>query len=56
MHIADGYAQAAICNSGNANTCNADGIEVAEKMSELIANELKIDKNDIIVAYKIFYP
>ena len=44
-HLADGFAQCVICNSGNANTCNADGIEVAEKMSELIANELKIDKN-----------
>ena len=25
-HIADGFAQAVICNSGNANTCNANGI------------------------------
>ena len=49
-HLSDGFAQCVICNSGNANTCNADGIEVAEKMSELIANELKIDKNDVIVA------
>ena len=49
-HISDGKAQAVICNSGNANTCNANGIEVAEKMSELIANELKIDANDIVVA------
>ena len=31
-HLADGYAQAVICNSGNANTCNADGIEIAEEM------------------------
>ena len=31
-HIADGYAQAVICNSGNANTCNANGIEIAEGM------------------------
>ena len=28
-NIADGIAQAAICNSGNANTCNADGEDVA---------------------------
>lgn len=48
-HIADGYAQAVICNSGNANTCNADGIEVAEKMCELIANELKINANDVVI-------
>ena len=31
-NIADGYAQAMVCNSGNANTCNADGVEVARKM------------------------
>ena len=34
-HLTDGKAQAVICNSGNANTCNANGIEIAEKMSEL---------------------
>lgn len=39
-----------ICNSGNANTCNADGVEVAEKMSALLAEELGIDENDVIVA------
>ena len=49
-HIADGKAQAVICNSGNANTCNADGIEIAEKMSALIADELKISADDIVVA------
>ena len=49
-HIADGYAQAVICNSGNANTCNANGIEIAEKMSELLGNALGIDANDVVVA------
>ena len=49
-HISDGKAQAIICNSGNANTCNADGIEIAEKMSTLIAGELKISADDIVVA------
>ena len=49
-HISDGTAQAAICNSGNANTCNADGIEIAEEMSALIAKELGIKAEDIIVA------
>ena len=49
-HIENGVAQAVICNSGNANTCNANGIEIAEKMSELIANQLKIKKDDIVVA------
>ena len=36
-HLENGMAQAVICNSGNANTCNANGIEIAEKMSELCA-------------------
>lgn len=49
-HIADGIAQAVICNSGNANTCNADGIEIAEKMSNLAAEALGIKASDIIVA------
>ena len=39
-HLADGKAKAVICNSGNANTCNADGIEKAEAMSEIAANAL----------------
>ena len=46
-HIADGYAQAVICNSGNANTCNADGIEIAEAMSALVAAELGISATDV---------
>ena len=50
QHIADGYASAVICNSGNANTCNANGIEIAEQMSDLLANELKISANDVVVA------
>ncbi len=49
-HIANGIAQAVICNSGNANTCNADGIEVAEKMSSLAASALNIAPEDVIVA------
>ena len=49
-HLADGYAQAVICNSGNANTCNADGIEIAEKMSALCADALGISADDIVVA------
>ena len=49
-HLSNGKAQAVICNSGNANTCNADGIEIAEKMSSLLAQELGIDADDVIVA------
>ena len=49
-HLRDGFAQAVICNSGNANTCNADGIEIAEKMSGCLAETLKIMPDDVIVA------
>lgn len=49
-HIADGKAQAAIVNSGNANTCNANGIEIAEGMCELTAKALNLDAKDIVVA------
>ena len=49
-HIANGIAQAVICNSGNANTCNANGIEIAEQMSALVSDALNIDANDIVVA------
>ncbi len=49
-HILDGKAQAVICNSGNANTCNADGIEKAELMGKLLADKLDINPNDVVVA------
>ncbi len=49
-NIADGYARAVICNSGNANTCNANGIEIAQKMCDLVAKETGIDAKDVIVA------
>ncbi|HBL84265.1 MAG: bifunctional ornithine acetyltransferase/N-acetylglutamate synthase [Clostridiales bacterium GWF2_38_85] len=49
-NIADGFAQAVICNSGNANTCNANGIEIAEAMCELVAKHTDIKANDVIVA------
>ena len=49
-HLENGIAQAVICNSGNANTCNANGIEIAEKMSDLVANALSINANDVVVA------
>ena len=49
-HLANGRAQAVICNSGNANTCNANGIEIAEQMSALAAQALGIAAEDVIVA------
>lgn len=49
-HIGNGFAQAVICNSGNANTCNADGIEIAEKMCGIVEKETGIKADDVIVA------
>ncbi len=49
-HIANGKAQAVICNSGNANTCNANGIEIAEQMSDLVADATGISADDVVVA------
>ena len=49
-HIADGTARAVIVNSVNANTCNPDGVEKANKMCELAAAELGLSPADIIVA------
>ena len=49
-NIADGYASAIICNSGNANTCNAGGEKIAEDMCELVAKSVSIDKTDVVVA------
>ena len=50
QHLTNGKAQAVICNSGNANTCNANGIEIAGQMSDLLAKQLDIEADDVIVA------
>ncbi len=49
-HLKNGAARAVVCNSGNANTCNADGREIAEAMSELTAAAVGIDPGDVVVA------
>lgn len=49
-HISDGKAQAIICNSGNANTCNANGIDIAEQMCEILADHINIAPEDVVVA------
>ena len=49
-NISNGYARAVICNSGNANTCNANGIELATETCKLLASQLNIDYTDVIVA------
>lgn len=49
-NIENGTAQAIICNSGNANTCNENGIEIATDMCKITAEQLGINPYDVIVA------
>lgn len=49
-NLNNGIAQAMLCNSGNANTCNADGIEISTQSCEILAKELSIAPEDVIVA------
>ena len=49
-HLADGKAQAVVCNSGIANTCNANGIEMAEGMADLVEKFTGIAAGDVVVA------
>lgn len=46
----NGKARAVIANSKNANTCNADGEEKAQRMTELAAKELGIAADEVMVA------
>lgn len=49
-NLQNGIAQAVICNSGNANTCNANGVEIAQAMCALTADALHIAPEDVVVA------
>ncbi len=49
-HLENGKAQGVIVNSGNANTCNADGYEKATRMCELASEAFGVNAEDIIVA------
>ena len=49
-NIENGVARAIICNSGNANTCNANGIEIATETCNLLGESLGIDSKDVVVA------
>ncbi len=48
-NLKNGKAQAVIVNSGNANTCNADGEEKARMMCDMAAASLGIDSKDVVV-------
>ncbi len=49
-NVSDGHAKVIICNSGNANTCNADGEEKARLMCALASEELGVAASDIVIA------
>lgn len=49
-NLENGVAQAVICNSGNANTCNADGEEKAMEMCRITGKVLGIPAENVIVA------
>ena len=48
-NIENGFAKAVICNSGNANTCNADGDQKALRMCELVATQTGVRAQDVLV-------
>ncbi|MCX4385005.1 MAG: bifunctional ornithine acetyltransferase/N-acetylglutamate synthase, partial [Clostridia bacterium] len=48
-HLQDGYAQAIIVNSGNANTCNRNGVSIANRMCALVKRYTKIPKEDVVI-------
>ena len=49
-NIKNGNTQAIIVNSGNANSCTGEtGLENAKKMTEFVANELGLKKEEILV-------
>jgi glutamate N-acetyltransferase/amino-acid N-acetyltransferase len=49
-HLADGYAQAILVNSGNANTCAANGVDLANETCALTAQALGIPAADVLPA------
>ncbi|MCR5625055.1 MAG: bifunctional glutamate N-acetyltransferase/amino-acid acetyltransferase ArgJ [Lachnospiraceae bacterium] len=50
LQKSNNISQAVIVNSKNANTCNANGIEIAEQSCELLAKYLGIPAEYVIVA------
>ena len=48
-HLADGKAQAVICNSGNANTCAPGGEQLAKDTCALAAKQVGLEPEDFIV-------
>ncbi|HHU53305.1 MAG TPA: bifunctional ornithine acetyltransferase/N-acetylglutamate synthase [Clostridiaceae bacterium] len=49
-NLSDGKARAVICNSGNANACTSDGEVIARQTCQLLADQLLIKPQDVIIA------
>ena len=49
-NLKNGCASAMVVNSGNANTCNENGIEIATQMCQITGASLNIKPEDVIVA------
>ena len=49
-NLENGRASVILCNSGNANTCNADGYEKATEMCAIAAKQCGIEKRNVVVA------
>lgn len=49
-HSSNGLAQAIVCNSGNANTCNANGLEIAREACAIVGESLAILEENVLVA------
>lgn len=49
-HLADGYAQAILVNSGNANTCAPGGVELARATCDLVAKAVGVAPQDVLPA------
>ena len=47
-HLKDGYAQAILVNSGNANTCAPNGVQLAKDTCDIVAKELGIRADDVL--------
>ena len=47
-HLVDGHAQAVLVNSGNANTCAANGVDLANECCALVAQQLGIAAEHVV--------
>ncbi len=48
-HLKNQKAQIIVCNSGNANTCNPNGYEIAKEICEIVAKSANLNAEDVLV-------